>query len=232
LKPLDKIFELRKYWRLSHSRPMAVYHNRIRRPKQIISLVEQQSPPSPILQEARRQYVVTLACAFEVFWRQLVRDCVDAKGLDKTKLKGLENVKMSLTEVATVFHDDITFGELVSCSLPLQSVAQVNKSISTLVGVDAFAEFRNFKVRYTEVVRNPKKKARFWIETIGPIALKKCSEIDICFDIRHDYVHSLGYRHRLSSRKLFMIEHSIWFFNVFFGMYVESKFEKLSKGES
>jgi len=228
VKTLHKVHELRKSLHLRSSEPQRAYENRLRRPRQILRIVEDKEPSISILYEARRAYIVSLACAFEIFWRELVRYSIDAEGIDQTKLRGLDSVKMSLSEMAEVFHHDMTLGELVSSSFSFQGVAHVSKAISALLGIDAFTEFRSFKFQMSYI--NPKTKEKVKQPVcLGPDALKRSKFINQCFEIRHDSVHNTGTRFRVKPDLISRIEDAMWRFNGFFGMFTEAKFQRLAR---
>lgn len=227
MKALDKIHQLRKSIHLQSPVPERAYHSRIRRPREILRIIESQQPSNSILYEARRGYIVSIACAFEIFWRQMVKNSIDNEGLDQTKLKGLDTVKLSMHEMADVFYHGITLGELISSSFNFQGVTNVNRAISTLLGIDAFTEYRSFKYRIYTFDPETKQEEKGDPMYLGLEALKRSHFIDRCFEIRHETVHNTGTRFRVSNDLISHIEGAVFLFNLTFGLFSEKKFGDL-----
>lgn len=229
MKTIHKIHELRKSLHLRSSEPRRAYDNRLRRPRQILKIVEDRKSSLSILYEARRGYIVALACAFEIFWREMIRYSIDGTRIDQTKLKGLESVKMSLGEIAEVFHHQMTLGELVSCSFSFQGVAHVSRAVSALLGIDAFTELRSYEFQFYTPDPETKEMVKMKPMCLGTEALKRSNFIDKCFEIRHDTVHNTGSRFRVKRALIARIEDAMWLFNLTFGIFTEKKFEALVK---
>lgn len=227
MRAIDKVHELRKSIHIRSSAPRRAYMNRIRRPKKILKIIEEKNPATSILYEARRAYVVSLACAFEIFWRELVKSSIDDANIDQTKLQGLESIKMSMRELAGVFRHNMTLGELISCSFSFQGVEQVNKAISVLLGIDAFSEYRTYKFQFYTVDSETKDFVALVPTCFGPEALKRSKFINQCFEIRHDSVHNTGTRFRVKPDLIHRMEDALWLFNLTFGIFAEKKFTEL-----
>lgn len=227
MKAIDKALELRKSIHLRSAVPQREYDNRLRQPRRILKIVEDAHPRRATLYEARREYIVCLASAYEIFWRDMIKNLIDDRKAGQAKLKGLEALKMSMSEIADIFRHGMTLGELVSCSISFQGVAHVNKAVSSLLGIDAFSMFRKF--RYRLYIMNPDTKTEEKGDSVclGPEALKRSSFIDRCFEIRHDSVHNTGTRFSVSRDLVSRIEDAMWFFNLTFGLFTEKKFEEL-----
>jgi hypothetical protein len=227
VKILEKVHELRKSIHLRSSDAERAFNSRLSRPKKVLGIIEKNEKSISVIYEARRMYVVALACAFEVFWRETVREILDSPKIDVSRLCGLAGIKLSLEDIAEVFHHEMTLGELISCAFPFQGVEQVNRAFSALLGIDAFKEYRAHKFQF--LTKDPKTNEFIRMEPmiLGPSALKSSKYIKVCFEIRHDTVHNTGTRFKVKPDLISNIEHAMWFFNFTFDMFVKDKFKQL-----
>jgi len=200
--------------------PENAFLGRLRWPKKLLELAERSSIPGAAKFEARRQYLVALCAAFEIYWRDFLRMCVDESKLGEKQLSHLTKQSFTIAEIATIVGRKITFGELLSYSYRFQSTAIVNRAFSEVFAFDAFGLLGRKQYGVFEVVRKNRKKGRepFRAPLRGKDALKMCPTIDACFKIRHEAVHNLGSLNRVSAKKVRDFEHAMWFFNRIAGM--------------
>lgn len=233
MKTVEKALEQRKAAVLKSKNPDRAFQNRIKGPKRLLELAENSSEPPRVKLEARRLYIVALCSAFEIYWRDLIRQVVDGYSLTPPSGRTFGKPSISLSDLTQVIGKKLTMGELISCSYTFLSVSTVNKAISDLFGIDAFSEFNKFKFVLQEVPRKNRKSNKPLLREVitGNIALKEIGFIEECFAIRHETVHHTGIRCRPSRMSLFKYDHAIWLFNAFFGLFVGTLAKKASKSK-
>jgi len=200
LNTLEKIAEIRRSEHLKASMPEDAFFSRLRWPKQLLDLAEKSSIPNAAKFEARRQYLVALCAAFEIYWRDFLRMCVDETRLGEKHLSHLSKQAFTIAEIATIVGRKVTFGELLSYSYRFQSTATVNRAFSEIFSFDAFARLGKERYAVFEVLRKRRKKGRVPMRAtlLGTDVLRICPKIDACFKIRHETVHNLGSLSRIT----------------------------------
>jgi hypothetical protein len=230
LKPVEKALELRVASSMKSSEPMRAYHNRLRYPQKILSLVESGVERGGVKNEARRQYIVCLTAAFEVFWRDFFRALIDSNDFLPVKPSHLRRSTFTFLDVFEIVGKQLSLGELITCAYIFQSPAAVNQCASELLGIDAFGELRKTQFTIREVARkNRSSKLPTPLESKlpGEVALRELPLIEECFSVRHETVHHTGSRLRISARRLGQFEHAVWLFNSLASMFIEGRAERI-----
>jgi hypothetical protein len=223
MRTIEKALEVRKNLGLKSREPSKAFVNRLKHARVLVELTEKSASKGLIL-EARRLYIVTLAAAFESFWRDLIKSIVNKKGLTLEKDPHLSRLTFSLADVQQIIGHRVTIGELIAVAYTFQSPETVNQAVSEIFKIDAFSEFKRKEFLVHEISRKNRAKkhgpARKTVIT-GESALRKIPQIKRCFEIRHNTVHDIGSRYRISQTELLEIENAVWYFNSLFGMFVE-----------
>jgi hypothetical protein len=230
MKPIEKALLLRKSARLRSKEPMRLFINRLREPERILELVERQHVSAATRLEARRQFLVSVCAAFESYWRAFVRVNVDAHRVPASALEHLKKLSFTLVDIHNVVGRRLTIGELVSCSFAFQGPDAVNNSLSEILQTKVFTEFAKarFAIREVPQARPPKKRKLLRSELAGEQVLKSTrDDLERCFEIRHDTVHSTGALHKVTEMDARTIANSAWQFNAFLGMHIEQRFAEL-----
>lgn len=234
-KLIQRALELREAAPLRERRPAQIFAKRLEHPRRVLALVEAHAESDETKYEARRLYVVSLATAFEVYWREFFRFSLDRYRPSDSKVSHLTKVTLTLADVATVLGRKLTFGELVSCAFSFRGVDALNVAASSVLQDDAFTAFRDKRFRI-EVVRRKTDRGRIPKPTIYPgvqILRSALPQLTKCYDIRNEVVHNLGNKHRLISRDLFEIEGQMNTFNIFFSLFLEGQLElRFGKGHA
>ena len=224
MKPLDKVLAVRRNAKLKSLVPMRTFHARLKQPRVILDLVEKKGTSAARF-EARRLYLVALCAAFELFWRDLLSRSVTRSRHSVQRNAQLGRVNFNIGDVQQIIERKIKIGELMACAYSFQGPDPVNQAVSEIFGVQAFTKFRSTKYELREVPRKNRSKKLGPPSTsyiTGEFALKKTHLISKCFAIRHDTVHDIGVRHRISRSRCFEMDQAIWVFNMLFGMFVQS----------
>lgn len=230
VKQIDKVLNIRKNLKFKSGEPEKAFNNRLKYPKTILRAVESACCHAAIY-EARRHYLVILAAAFEMFWRDLIKKLIDDNKLIFHNINKFRSISFTLQDVQLIADNKLSLGELLVTAYTFQSPETVNQVISLILDIDAFAAFRKEKYVYVRATNKSEKTkdempAEFVIT--GESILRGISLINKCFEIRHDTVHDSGNRHRVSKIDLIHVESATYNFIMFFGPFVCDLFE--SKG--
>ena len=246
MKPLDRALSLRRSTRLRSMEPVRVFHNRLREPRRLLRLAEQKANAQSTRFEARRQFLVAVTAASELFWRVFVRINVDRCRLRSSTLDRLRKMTFTLADVQTIAGRRLSLGELIAASYSFQGTNAVNVAFSEILQINVFSEFANesfaivemewYKVVKDAALGSAGAPGRKWTKAREPLIttiegrdiLKRDSAmVDRCYAVRHDAVHSSGRNHRVGAEEALRIENSVWEFNVVLGLFLETRFDKL-----
>ena len=224
-KIVDRALEVRLGGKRKSKDPSQAYRHRLRAPRQILDFIESSRLPSRTRLETRRLFLVCVCAAFESFWRDAIRIMVKSIGISEALKRSLAKQSFSLAELGDVFGRKLTIPELVACSYTFQHPDVVNKALSDVLSIDAFAEFKKAKFEIVEVPRKNRKPGKPLSRTnvTGEFALKGLNLIERCFSIRHETVHHVGHKHQPSARDVNLMENAVWTFNEFFWMFASNR---------
>jgi len=228
--PIQRAKRLRDAAPLKERRPERLFSNRLEEPWRILQLVEINMTNEATKLEARGMFVVSLATAFELYWREFFRAMINRYTKDGQSMGHLTKVSVSIGDVATFIGEKLTLGELISCAYSFRGPEALNLAASTILQVDAFGSFRKSKYMIKEVPRKNRASKH------GPIAEDTVLGKEIladtlpllarCFTIRNETVHNFGKMYVVSRGDIFKMKAQIGTFNIFFGLFVERLLER------
>ncbi len=225
MNPVEKALELRKSLRLRSKKPETAFRRRLRWPRIILRCVEQHEQDGGLLNEARRQYAVTLCTAYEIYWRDFVKQAIDAQRFGAIEIRRLRNHKFTFPDLQQILGKRITLGEILACSYTFHGTEVINQICQDVFRLDLFARIGNSRFKI-EIV-NPKTKAEakpLYLE--GVDVLKFRQKVDRCFEVRHETVHNTGTRFRLSPIDIDEMERNMSSFNFFSSIIFEQEMSK------
>ena len=142
-----------------------------------------------IRSEARRQSVISLITAFEVYLGDIVVELMDKYGInlheDENLKKLFNRSKFSIFELHQILKDKITIGELVCWEINFQNMTLAFSFLSSLFGTDFSKLISNNKFAY--------KNTKGMDVTIS---LKSTfpARLDKLLKLRHLYIHDVDFR--------------------------------------
>ena len=225
MNPVEKALELRKSLRLRSKQPETAFVRRLRWPRSIMRCVEQHERNGGLLNEARRQYAVSLCAAYEIYWRDFLKQTIDVQRFGAFEIRRLRNHKFTFPDLQQILGKRLTLGEIVACSYTFQGTEVINQVCQDIFRLDLFAIMG--KVRFKIEIAEPKTEAQAKPAYLkGVDILKSRQAVDRCFAVRHETVHNTGTRFRLSPKDLNKIERSMSSFNFFSSIILEEELEK------
>lgn len=229
---IEKVLKLRKSAPLKAKKPFEAFRNRLSKPYAILFIVEKNTRSNALIHEARRQFVVSLASAYEMYWRDFIKTTIDDSRIKELHLETIRNAKFSFDELHQIMGQKLTLGELVSATYTFQSTDVINRVAKDIFNIDLFASFAKAKYKMTveEVVKKRKnKKHRAFSQIIkGKDILRDRKYIERCFEIRHETVHDTGARFKLSRKNIQKMQGVMFYFNWLLSSKLEDEIEKIN----
>lgn len=207
MRSTEKIAELRRFAHLKALDPERAFERRLEAPRRLLGLAEARISRGADKLEARRQYVVALCAAFEVFWRDFFRRCIDDAEITPMHVQHLTKPSAGIADVAFLLNKRVSLGEFVSCCYTFQSCETVDRAFSEVFKIGAFAEIAKEKLRFVE-----KGGVREGV-VHGSQIVALASLIDRCFEVRHETVHNMGVGFRPSLQQVRDFEAAMQLFN-------------------
>lgn len=230
IRPLDKALALRKSPHLRAKEPRAVYERRLKAPRQILDLVESAGLPTRVKREARRLFAVTIAAAFESYWREFTRLTLDNASPSAQQLTSLRKVSFTVAEVHDIVRRQVSLGELVASAYSFQGFDAVAQAWSELLGIDFMTTLSKHRYTLVEIPRkNRSKRTPLGRAVIlgREVLASHLEHLQRCYAVRHDTVHDTGARHVLSLRDTFEFESASVNLIIFPSLFVESEVTRL-----
>ena len=220
MTPVEKAIKLRKSLHLRSKAPQIAFQRRLEMPRAILKCVEEHELNSRLFNEARRHYVVCLCSAFELYWRDFIKQTVDANKIGNIDIRRLRNHKFSFSDLQLILGQRLTLGELIANSYTFQGTEVLNQVCQDIFSVDLFAGISKIQFTYVEP-KTLKESTPSFLK--GVEILKHRDDIDRCFSIRHETVHNTGTQFRVSQKTLRNLEGTMGLFNLFASIVLESK---------
>ncbi|MCH8011806.1 MAG: hypothetical protein IIA61_07650 [Candidatus Marinimicrobia bacterium] len=228
LKPIDKALLLRKSKHLRSKEPLQAFGRRMNSPRKILNIIESSNNSNRIKLEARRQYIVSLITAFEIFWREHIRITIDSYQLTEKHLSKIRSHKFSFGDLHAVLGKNLTVGELLTSAYSFQSRMGIERLINDLFDVNLYSELRSGKLKVViTLVDDPELKEN--VVKMDFLLNGAIPALDKCVAIRNSTVHDTGTIYRPSENSLRQYESWIGMYNLFVGVGVEGVFQKYCK---
>lgn len=220
-----RIASLRKNILLSASDPFAAFNNRLHSPLTILALVEKSQITETAKYEARRQYIVSLATAFEIFWRDVARDLLDSPLTCRNNLKKVKDIKFSINEILHINKNKISVGEIISAVYVFNSIEIVNSIVSDILGFDLFLNFS--KCKFNLLFKTTEKETSLFKGSGESVLSSSGLSVGKCFEIRHDTVHNTGLAFKMSPEDVIGIHTGMYLFNSSLLGYIKSRSQEI-----
>ena len=169
--------------------------------------------------------MVALCAAYEIYWRDFMKQTIDAQRHHNIDIRQLRNHKFSFADLHQILGQRLTLGELISSSYTFHGTEVINEVCQAVFGLDLFAKIA--KKRFQITIVEPKTEADAHPSYMtGVNILRHRTAIDRCFAIRHETVHNTGTRFRLSQRALHGLQGAMMTFNFLVSWIFEGQIEK------
>jgi hypothetical protein len=203
--PISKALKLRESLSRTSQNTLDRFYNILSEPKKLLEFIEDKTQRKELIQEARKNYIVALATAFEVFWREFIREAVDSTDIKKAKLS---KRKFSFNEITEILGHKLTLGELVASIENYQGIEPLQEVSQEIFGFDFLGCLSKDEI---EVFENDEPVLKIKGEEI----LKGKTYIEQGFEMRHQIVHDAGSGLNISKNQVNKIERFMGLFCIF-----------------
>lgn len=107
--------------------------------------VEQNISSPRLVQQARKQAIISLVSALEVFFKDTLKNTYDSGAFENSQL--LRNIPKHffLNDIENIIKHGISVGELLASIFTFHSLHSINKVFSGLIGKNFFTQINEFK---------------------------------------------------------------------------------------
>lgn len=225
MRTIARALDYRKSLPQTARQPFRAFLSRLQCPMRILRFVEGSGAPAAIVYEARRQFIVCLCAAFELFWRTFYREAANSCPASRLNLKKLKNRSFCFEEVSTILCTKLTLGELLTFSFGFQGPEAVADFARDVLGVELITELGKAKWDTTIVspARTGRPVVRRSVIATGAGILRERSLIEKCFEIRNEAAHASATRFRPSAARVKAYYGAICRFNLYASVVVENE---------
>lgn len=107
--------------------------------------IEQNISSSKLVQQARKQAIISLVSALEVFFKDTLKNTYDSGAFENSEL--LHNIPKHfyLNDIENILKHKVSVGELLASIFTFHSLRSINKVFSGLIGKSFFKQINNFE---------------------------------------------------------------------------------------
>lgn len=204
MRTITRALDYRKSLPQTAREPFRAFLSRLDHPISVLHMVEASRVPSAIAFEARRQFIICLCAAFELFWRTFFRTAVNTRSAAEIDLTKVRNRTFRFDEVSTILHTRLTLGELLTFSFGFQGPNAVSDFAKDVFRLDLAGILGNAKLTATieAVERADQQTEGRCVVVAGDAILRERPLIERCFAIRNEAAHASGARYRPSAQSV------------------------------
>ena len=205
MKPIPKALMLRDSLSRKHQKSLDRFSASMKTADALLQFVETNTEDTGLLQSARSNHIVSLATAFEIHWREFIRESVDKIGVPKSSMK---NYRFSFNDLATILGHRLTIGELIASAYTFQGIEPLQTVAREVFDFDFLSVFSKANIEVHLENIEPWK-------VNGLSILKDKESIDKCFEMRHQIVHDLRVDLVINPKTIEDTEHTMAMFCLF-----------------
>lgn len=205
MKNLDLLASLGEKKKIGNKRtgdPLSNFWEKILRGVLVVDFCEK-SKSRKIKSESRRQFIITLVSAFEVYMCDLMLELINKKKIEPEKLNSLPKREFSIQEVAYLLKNRIPSSEIICSVINFQNLEfLIDKERNFLTEIFRIDFINYLKTHRFSYLDKGNKRVIIDFQRDFDIKLKKI------FQDRHKFVHDFSfkdtptYRYLNASRKL------------------------------
>jgi hypothetical protein len=213
---LSKLERQCDYRRSRSSIPWNVYHKKIEYIQNIIEKTKKKIKDKRILEEIRKQQIVSLVTALEVYLRDMFIFIIDEKNIKTDKILDSKKENLSLLDVIR-YHNLLKEkewkpAELLANKYNFQNLQSIESAYRELLNINVLTELKGYKVK-------DKAGKTYKLDKDYNDKIKKILEL------RHSITHDINFRKKISYDRLVEIFNYLHFFVDTFDIYLEEKYK-------
>ncbi len=156
-------------------------------------------------QEARKQYIISLVTALEVYLKETFIRLINKKNLDVSKLSENIDRKFKFNEILFINKKNISVGELAASQFNFQNLNEIDKAFSNLWGIKFFIKLKNYKWYYG-------KHEKDFMQLTG----EDYQYIKELLELRHNFTHDINFKDFIDIHKIkYLTNNLIVFIHMF-----------------
>lgn len=200
-KDLGIILAARKARKKRSNIPIEFFMDKYLNADDLLITIDKKIKRKDLKYEARKQYIISLVTAFEVYFKEAFILLIDEKRLDISKIKTLFNRKYDFEEVLLINKKRISAGELAASQFNFQELESIQKAFSSLLGRDFISELKRYRWIYGD------RKNEF-IQLDKDFYIK----LERILNLRHNFTHDINFKDFISKKEIKDISSNLFTF--------------------
>jgi len=214
---LSKLKTTAEHRRKRSSKPWNFFHKKIYYIGDIITESDKKIKDKRVLEEIFKQQLVSLITALEVYLREMFISIIDEKKIKSDDLLKKIKKDYNLYEII-VLHEEMVNNkwkksEVLANEYNFQSLKEVQRIFSKLLGVDVFASLKKFQIPSSDN---------------GVFQLKRDFDkrLEEILNLRHSIVHDINFRRKISYNNIIDTWNDIHSFVDVFHAWIENRLSR------
>ena len=203
MEKLDIIIKRRENRIGKSKQPFDNYLTKWRIASDLLWKINEKIESKELLQESRRQYIISMITALEVFLKDKFIELIDKNKLDYKNV-AKRTKKFTVEEIGIIIEKDMSMGEIIAEYFNFQNLDSIDNAFSDLFNCNFFNELKKYRWYYTGTQNDE------YIQIDGDFYPK----LKHWIDLRHDFVHDINFQvnitddniHRLDSDFIVFVE--------------------------
>lgn len=205
---LEKFLEREKtfYEKRSNVDPISIFHKKVAESVKLVTFVERKSKISSVKLNARKNYVINLVTAAEVYFKDLVKILPEFQEVkrDLSGLRRLLDEKITIWDAFQLFKNkkvgkSIKIGNIISVSFSFQNLEQIDFVFSQILLIKFLDKVEEHKRRLNEIEQDFFKVKTLCLKSNLPQWRRTIADL---FNARHDIVHEVCFVDKLSYKQI------------------------------
>jgi len=184
----ERIIEARLARRGRSSVPYSFFLDKIDLADKLLGIINKRTRDPRLLREARGQFVTSATTAFEVYFREMLRKSIDEGQVDIGKVPELEKERISVADLEWMKTKHVSAGELAYSAYNFQSLENINKVFSGVIGRDFISAVR--ERTYDCPIHGKERIREDFYERVRELV-----------EARHTFVHEINFKAKYSTRQ-------------------------------
>jgi hypothetical protein len=236
MNPVEKALKLRNSLPLKDKRPFNAFIKRVFYSFQVTAIMDKlpvnQAKISKkrlkyhesILFELRRQCIVAMCAAYEIFWRDFFKFTFDQNFPSGKLPGGLRSKNIDIGQLTQIIGEKLTIGELISLSYTFRGTEEINTVVKNMLDFDLFARLSKSTQKFG--FQTGKDIGEGFVAfpqtgTTGKYILQNSGLIEKAFKIRDQTVHNTAERLQLTEKQIAGIFIEVFLFNIHAAVEIE-----------
>jgi len=185
----ERIEEARRARRGRSSVPYFFFLDKLDLADKLLKTVQKKIHDPKLSREARGQFVASATTALEGYFREMLRKAIDEWHVDIREIPELEKQRIHVADLEWIEAKRVSVGELVRSACNFQSLENINKVFSGVIGRDFISAVRK-QVNDCPIHGEERIREDFY---------EKVKEL---IEVRHTFVHEIDFKARYPMREL------------------------------